>query len=476
MRNKIIMSLVIVVALLFLLNNTASAASLASPSYVNALITTSSTSAYNTNYNFIVGADGIFVNNTEYATEDAYQLFCTTSYASGIMQVSFDTGIVASSNAFSSDMKKGDGYFLTLTPSFNATLNYDDGGFNVFNKTLVSVSPYVIVDGVKHPLANNGENQVFPDNIPHQDLEYYFGADIDIIVSYDAGTNTLYDVKTTFGTVKLNLNVPAFDIETRIYKEVSTGEQLITDAINKQSQSIWDVIYAVGSEVTMGLENQTSTLNKTLVDSNISVLSSIGNFSTMVSNCFTTMFEFMTSETSNTAYAAGYLYSIKELVTTYFPVFDATMDNILITSENIYSQFQTFRKEFSDFGSNLTTLLTEHHNSLSDKLEEIKNTLTKGYDTTDSDKASDSLDSTLANYEDSQKEVTDIAVENLDSFTIPSDGFLSYEVNFVKSLSLVSGMLQSVYDSLGPLKIIVSVLMIMTLVSMITGLTKFFKG
>lgn len=476
MKNKILLTLAIVVALLSLITQKASAASLASPSTVSASMGTTTTSDFNTNYNFIIGSDGIFVNDSEYNTTDEYQLFVTTSYASGIMQVSFDTGIITEAQFTSSNLGKCDGISLTLTPTFTGTLNYEDSGLDVMYKTLVSVTPYVLVDGIKYTLANGSENQVFPDEITHLDMEYYFGADIDVIISYDASTNTLYDVKSTFGTAKLNLNVPAFDIEVTGYKHVSTGDQLITDAVIDWGSQTVDAIYLIGEAVIADIDANSNAITQTLIESNNLVLSSIGNFSTLVSNSFNMLYKYMESECSNTAYACAYLFSIKELVTEYFPVFDATMDNILITSENIYNQFVTFRKEFSDFGLNLTTLLTEHHNSLSDKLEEIKNTLTKGYDTTDSDSVSGKIEESMKVTESTDKVLTDNAIDTLDGFTVPSDGLAGYGPQFLRAITLCSGMLQSIYESLGEYSSVVSILFTITIATMLIGMFRFFKG
>lgn len=442
MKRSVALLIIVILASLFVAKSEASAASLASPSTVSATLGSCEASAYTTNYNFIIGADGIFVNDTQYTSTDVNQLFCTTSYASGIMQVSFDTGIISSAQFMSDKLGKCDGINLTLTPAFSGTLNYDDYGFNVFQKTLVTVRPYILVDGVRYEMSNNAENQIFPDEITHLDMEYYLGAEVDVIVSYDASANTLYDVKTTFGTAKLNLSVPETLISVIGYKHVSTGDQLIADTVTSQGESI------VGS---------------------------LNSFSSKVANMFNTLFEYMTAETSNTSYASSYLFALKELTSEYFPVFDMTLDVLLTTADSIYIALESYRTDFNTFREEISTQLTDQHNSISDKLEEIKKLLTRGYENEAADETQGTLNSTISDYEKAESEIKDAAIENLHSFTIPQNGLESYGAEFLSGIMLVSGMLQSIYESMEEFKAIVSVLFTLTIVAMLTGLFGFFK-
>ena len=453
MKRSVALLIIVILASLFVVKSEASAASQAFPSTVSTQLGSCEASAYSTNYNFIIGADGIFVNDSERSNEELTSLYCTTSYASGIMQISFDTGTISSAKFFHDNLGKCDGICLTLTPAFTGTLTYDDYGLNVFQKTLVRVRPYILIDGVKYDVSNNAENQILPDEITHLDMEYYLGAEIDVIVSYDASANTLYDVKTTFGTAKLNLSVPQTAISVMGYKHVSTGEQLITDSINNQGQLINESI-----------NNQSTTLS-----------SEIRSFSSKVANMFNTLFDYMTAETSNTSYAASYLFTLKELTSEYFPILDNTLDLLLTTADSIYITLQDYRTDFNTFREELSTQLTDQHNSISDKLEEIKNLLTRGYENEASDETQGTLESTISDYEKAESEIKDAAIENLHSYTIPQNGLESYGTELLSGIMLVSGMLQSIYESLEEFKAVVSVLFTLTIVSMLTGLFGFFK-
>ena len=119
--------------------------------------------------------------------------------------------------------------------------------------------------------------------------------------------------------------------------------------------------------------------------------------------------------------------------------------------------------------------LQQTQNDLQQTQNELTDEMMHGYDTTASNSVTGEFDLAIADYNHAESEITDTAIGNLGNYTIPEKGLAAYATQLVTSMSLVSSMLQSIFDSAGDFTIIISVGFATVIVSMIVGLYKFFS-
>lgn len=137
--------------------------------------------------------------------------------------------------------------------------------------------------------------------------------------------------------------------------------------------------------------------------------------------------------------------------------------------------FSGLSSQLATWKNALASQMSDWQSSLDNKLDDVIEAITSEYDTTDSDEALSDVDSTLSELDTEQKEVTENAVKSLDDFTIPADGFNSFDPQFIAAFGLVSSMMQSIYVSAGNFNIILSVVFMLTIATMCVGLFRYYK-
>lgn len=162
------------------------------------------------------------------------------------------------------------------------------------------------------------------------------------------------------------------------------------------------------------------------------------------------------------------------------------LDNIYNTLQDIKSFMTTWREAleyrlieiqssvYNRIGDLMGALQT-HFDNLISKLDEEQEEVINGYNNTGAENTNNSLSNSMTDIDNSQQIVITNGTQSLDDYTIPTDGIVSYGTKFVGAFAFVGSCMQAIYDNSGGFTIALSVACTVLIISMLIGLTKFYK-
>lgn len=477
-KEKIIVGIALLLVFLFVAETTAQASAQDYvPDYGVHLLKDSTATANNQVYHFYITADGI--------TCDADGNVVAYGGTSNIVNFEFKT--ITTTLPLADYTGMYDYFNLEVQPYFNSDLTYTDfgNGLGSITQGIVSTTPYLIINGDKHYLVNGRISTIEIDNIIHSE-SIAFGVEVCLNINYNASSvgsspNTYYGY-STYACEDIELYIALYGV-----RYSSTGEEAIVDSvvswgsilntglnnlknsINTQSNyvaqkiiDVWNKLVEVKDAITVTLVNKltdvASVITKNDDENTQSTLTKMQAFMTMAQNNHDALFELLEFNHSDDVMWFGDIWN--EIMWG----FEDMRTWMKSHSQWLTSTYTEFKNDFQ-----------KKHETIVAKLDEIIETLTRGYENPVGDSVDSKMDSDLIDLDIAQKNVTDGATENLNNFTVPSDGFNSFDPRFMGAFALVSGMLQTIFDTSGNFTITMSVIFIMTIASMVTGLFRYFK-
>lgn len=363
-------------------------------------------------------------------------------------------------------MSKGSDFTFSLSGLYNgvSVYNLDDGlvasdylgSSSSLDGCYVSITLYDI-DGntnasYRVPLTRtNLEYKEFGFDFDFEDIPYDVYSMV-ILVNYSPST-ALKNVASFMGSDNYYLVLDSGLIDSSIsiteslYSE--TDEKL--DAINDNLDDIWARLVAIYDMVEDGFSAIVILFYDLMdfLDAEFDALSQ-----TIVTQAGETRNTIVTQFTNLTNKLSTWFTNLTNTITTQFSTLTSNLNTWYIGMKNhIYQNFQD--------------LLNQNKN----EHEETIN----GYDSISGNIENDGVQSSINDYNNSQGEIMDDMNENMDDFTLPSDGLIGYAMQFTTTFPLVAGMMQSVFDSSGQLGLILSVVFAMTIFAMLVGLFKYYN-
>lgn len=141
----------------------------------------------------------------------------------------------------------------------------------------------------------------------------------------------------------------------------------------------------------------------------------------------------------------------------------------------ITTQFTNLTTNLRTWYNGLTTTLNNNFQSLLNQNAEEHEETINGYDDTVGSGKNEEVSGSINDFNTSQGEIMNDMNENMDDFTLPSDGLIGYAMQFTATFPLVASMMQSVFDSSGQFGLILSVIFAMTIFAMIVGMYKYYN-
>lgn len=142
----------------------------------------------------------------------------------------------------------------------------------------------------------------------------------------------------------------------------------------------------------------------------------------------------------------------------------------------MYNVRDTVVTQMTTWETNLSAQMSAWQTALDLKLDELKDALLNSYDSTGSEEVNQKTEDFFNSQEQNSEGTTDVAVENLDNFEMPSDSLSVGGEKFISAISLVSSMMESAYTALGDFSIVTTFLFAVVITAMLTGLFKFYTG
>lgn len=145
-------------------------------------------------------------------------------------------------------------------------------------------------------------------------------------------------------------------------------------------------------------------------------------------------------------------------------------------STDLINQFISTRNKMVELYNGFVNWGKTWNSNITLKLDEVVSAINgDSIDKEATDSVTTEMETTFTELTNSNKEVTDTATANLISFTMPDNGFEGYGTTFVSAVTLVSGMMQSIFTASGDFSILVAIVFGLTIASMLVGLYKFIK-
>lgn len=453
MKEKLIVLLIALVVLLVVCDMEAEASAIDyTPSYWTDSLKTSSPSANNKVYHFYLGTDEVLCDETG----------TVYSLVGDSVVLDFEFSTISAQFPTGSYYNSYDYFNLVLTP--HGTSNWTSTQFDELGTLLNQEAVcrhYAVVNGEKYYMADDKTVTIPVTNVT-DDITVSFGIEVSTVIDYTGFASSDSAFTSYFGWLTFSATELSYDTELVGVRYASTGDEAIKDSIiswgNIQNNSLNNIRNAI----TVTLINKLTSLGTQLTE----------NLNTNFANTLSKLDAFMDMAQDNHD-------AMDALINEFYA---DTMMWLGDTWSEIMWGFEDMRTWMKSHSQWLSSTYTEFkndfqlkHETIVSKLDEIIETLTRGYDNSGADNLDRDVDNDLLELDTAQKEVISGGVDNLDNFTVPSDGFDSFDPSFVGAFALVSGMLQSIFASSGNFSVIMSVIFILTVTTMLLGLFRYYK-
>lgn len=469
-KEKLIVAIAIVLVFLFVTETTAQASAVDyTPSYVIDNLSNYQVGEMTKALSLWVGANGMYLEVDE----------STHTWGVDSSIVTFDVSLGRGNfNNVDVNYTSYD-YFELFMEGFemDVTLynDYDSEIIQSMTSSILNVKPYVEIDGETHYISNGNDNAFTVDHLS-SDIPFLVGAEISLLVNYNGYEVSDTTMASYYGSVDIGITRNAYNFGINGIRYASTGEEAIVDSIiswgniqNTTLNSIYTKVFdsynkliEIKNVLTVNLMSKLTDMLTTITendDSNFaSTLSKMQSFMDLAKNNHDALYELLELNHSDVVMCMGDIWA-----------------EIMWGFEDMRDWMSEHSTWLSDKYDEFTADFQLKHETIVSKLDEIIETLTRGYKNPVSDSVDKKMDSDLLNLDVAQKDVTGFATENLENFTVPSDGFDSFDPRFMGAFALVSGMMQTIFDTSGNFTITMSVIFIMTIASMVTGLFRYFK-
>lgn len=399
------------------------------PSYLTDSLKTSSPTAGNKVYHFYLGTDEVLCDETG----------TVYSLVGDSVVLDFEFSTISAQFPTGSYYNSYDYFNIVLTP--HGTSNWASTEFDELGALLNQEAicrHYAIVNGEKYYMADDKTVTIPVANVT-DDITVSFGIEVSTVIDYTGFASSDSAFTSYFGWLTFSATELSYETELVGVRYASTGEEAIVDSIiswgsiqNSSLNNIYNKLIEIKNSITVTLIQKLDAFQKEVAEN-------FGISNLWLSDIF-----------GEINYQAERIY--------------AEFQNMHITLKTtIKNAIEAVQSEVGYWGLRVE-----------EKLEEIAELLSKGYDNTDANKSNEVLDSALSDY--SNEEQLLFSDASYDLYMYDFSKSLDFSAPMVSALSLITTFANSFFIASGDLSSGLTVMMALVFVSIVIGLIRFVKG